>query len=128
MKTFLSLTLIFLALVLTPHLSPAGIFNKENTIGAAIGGIAGGVIGHQSGHKTEGAILGGVAGYAIGSVIQDEKQKKCSRHQTPQTVVVIEEAPTHTTSTPTPVAPEPRFTKSEERQLLLQSTPLFSVR
>src|SRR5690625_7222737 len=95
MNTFLSLTLIFLALVLTPHLSPAGIFNKENTIGAAIGGIAGGVIGHQSGHKNEGAILGGVAVYVIGSVILTEKQMKRYRHQTTQTVVDIDVDPTN---------------------------------
>lgn len=124
MKNFIKFLLTVSTLLLAPSLSSGGIFNKENAIGAAIGGLAGGVIGHQSGHKTEGAILGSVAGYAIGSVVQDEKQKKRS-YERPQTVIVIEE--TAVAATPAQES-EPRFTKSEERQLLLQSAPLFSVK
>lgn len=119
---------------LATPLDASKLFNKEAVIGAASGGIAGGIIGNQTGSSTEGAILGSVAGFALGTTInnQKERHRKLARNQAAlheqvsrqQDIAAAQEAPP-----PVPVPPSrPELTDTEKQQMLLQHRPLFTVR
>lgn len=138
MNRIFVLGLLFLGVLLIPA-SPVEaqkVLNKEAVIGAAAGGTAGGIIGHQTGSKTEGAVLGSIAGYAIGTTIHRQKQRQ--RHLEYNQRLLREQLAHHhqqqaladqAPQSPPPQAPaRPALTDSEKQQLLLQASPLFSVR
>lgn len=48
---------------------------RNTSVGAAAGGVAGAVIGSSSGHTAEGAVVGGALGAGAGYVLTPEEDK-----------------------------------------------------
>ncbi len=125
-------------LSLAPPASASFFTSKEGWIGAAAGGVAGGVIGYQSGEELEGALLGSLAGFAIGTTVhrQKQRQKQLEREQELRRQLIALQQQHQTAErqgasefSPARESHRPRsLTKSEEQQLLLQASPLFTVR
>lgn len=113
------------------------VFNREGVIGATTGGIAGGLIGNQSGDTFEGAAIGAVIGYAIGANIHRQKRRDRAieeRQQHLEHLLRMEqdrtadaEAAALEAARNTPPSPPP-LTREQKQQLMLQATPLFTVR
>lgn len=141
MKTLSFAAILALLTALAPLSADAGtrIANKEGMIGTTTGGIAGGVIGHQQGRGIEGAVIGTVAGYALGTHVHRHKdrQKQARRQnreyrrqlQLEREIAMAESATAERRLDQREYRPpEPQYTRSEERQILLQSSPLYTVR
>lgn len=132
MKTIATVLVSALALITASPGHASVLLNKEGLIGATAGGLAGGIIGHQSEHEAEGALLGSLAGFAIGTTIHRQKQRHEQREREKEIFGQMA-SPRLTADQPAPEqrptpAPEPQLSKAEQQQLLLQATPLFSVK